>query len=62
MYPYGSIAADAQEGTSFSVSTNTQKIETYQENEAVELKEYSVSFSEPTYSLTALRETSEDSL
>ncbi|HSO58125.1 MAG TPA: transglutaminase domain-containing protein [Paenisporosarcina sp.] len=62
MYPYGSIAADAQEGTSFSVSTNTQKIETYQENEAVELNEYSVSFSEPTYSLTALRGTTEDSL
>lgn len=63
MYPYGSVVANAQEGTSFSVSTNTQKIETYQQNgDAVELNEYEIGFSEPTYSLTALRETSEDSL
>jgi transglutaminase-like putative cysteine protease len=62
MYPYGSVTADAQDGTSFSVSTNTQKIETYQENDTVALKEYSISFSEPTYSLTALRGTSAESL
>jgi transglutaminase-like putative cysteine protease len=62
MYPYGSVVANAQEGTSFSVSTNTQKIETYQQNDAVELNEYEIGFSEPTYSLTALRGTSVDSL
>ena len=62
MYPYGSVSAVAQEGTSYRVSTDTQKIETYQENDTVALKEYSISFSEPTYSLTALRGTTTDSL
>lgn len=62
MYPYGSVTADAQDGTNFMVSTNTQKIETYQENDTVALKEYSISFSEPTYSLTALRGTTAESL
>jgi len=62
MYPYGSVAADAPEGTTFSVSNNTQKIETFQQNDTVALKEYSISFSEPSYSLTALRATTPESL
>ncbi|WP_075620417.1 DUF4129 domain-containing transglutaminase family protein [Paenisporosarcina indica] len=62
MYPYGSIAAEAPVGTTFSISNNTQKIETFQQNDKVELKEYSISFSEPSYSLTALRATTTESL
>ena len=62
MYPYGSVSAEAPEGTTFSISNNTQKIETFQQNKPVQLTEYSISFSEPTYSLTALRATNTDSL
>lgn len=62
MYPYGTIAADAKEGTTFSISPNTQKIDTFLDNETVSLEQYKISFSEPVYSLTALRETSVDSL
>ncbi|WP_019415756.1 DUF4129 domain-containing transglutaminase family protein [Paenisporosarcina sp. TG20] len=62
MYPYGSVAANADEGTTFSISNNTQKIETYQQNDVVELAEYSISFSEPKFSLTALRATTPESL
>ena len=47
MYPYGSVSADAPGQTTFSYSNNTQKIETYQQNDVVELMEYSISFSEP---------------
>jgi len=62
MYPYGSVSANAAEGTTFSFSNNTQKIETYQQNNMVNLKEYSIAFSEPSYSLTALRATTVESL
>lgn len=62
MYPYGLVAAQAGEGTTFSVSKNTQKIETFMQNLDIELPEYAMSFSEPTYSLTALRKTNVESL
>lgn len=62
MYPYGLVAAQAEEGTTFSVSNNTQKIETFQQNNEIELTSYAMSFSEPTYSLTALRKTTVESL
>ncbi|EPD50104.1 hypothetical protein HMPREF1210_02952 [Paenisporosarcina sp. HGH0030] len=62
MYPYGSVTVDAPEGTTFSISNNTQKIETYRENEEAQLKAYSIAFSEPTYSLKALRATTHEGL
>ncbi|MCZ8538534.1 DUF3488 and transglutaminase-like domain-containing protein [Paenisporosarcina quisquiliarum] len=62
MYPYGSVQAEAPEGTTFSISNNTQKIETFQENKEVKLKTYNIAFSEPSYSLTALRATSLEDL
>lgn len=62
MYPYGLMTAQTDEGTTFSVSNNTQKIETFQQNNEVELSTYIMSFSEPTYSLTALRNTTVESL
>ena len=62
MYPYGTVTADAKEGATFSISNNTQKIETYLQNNPVELLEYNISFSEPSYSLKALRATAPKSL
>jgi transglutaminase-like putative cysteine protease len=62
MYPYGTVAAQAVQGTTFSISNNTQKIETFQQNDSVKLPAYSLSFSEPEYSLTALRATNVESL
>lgn len=62
MYPYGLMSVQTDEGTTFSVSNNTQKIETFQQNNEVELSSYTMSFSEPTYSLTALRGTTVESL
>lgn len=57
MYPYGTVSAYGLENTSFAINVNTQKIETFTDNNPIELQQYSVSFSEPTYSLKALRET-----
>ncbi|MFX3672826.1 MAG: DUF3488 and DUF4129 domain-containing transglutaminase family protein [Paenisporosarcina sp.] len=62
MYPYGLSTTQAEGAITFSVSNNTQKIETFLENSAIELPSYSMFFSEPTYSLTALRATNVESL
>lgn len=62
MYPYGSVAANATVETTFAFEKNSQKINTFQGNDLVELKQYSISFSEPKFSLTDLRATTIESL
>ncbi|MET0786078.1 MAG: transglutaminase domain-containing protein [Paenisporosarcina sp.] len=62
LYPYGTETVIADGDTTFSVATNTQKMNTFQQNDEVELSNYRVTFSEPTYSLTALREVTTESL
>ncbi len=62
MQPYGTDVVTADGDTTFTQDVNTQKINTFQQNEEVELTNYSVTFSEPTYSLTALREVTTESL
>ncbi|WP_017379566.1 DUF4129 domain-containing transglutaminase family protein [Paenisporosarcina sp. TG-14] len=62
MYPYGSVAAEATVETTFALEKNSQKINTFQGNDLVELKQYSISFSEPKFSLTDLRATTIESL
>jgi transglutaminase-like putative cysteine protease len=62
MHPYGTQTISADGDTRFKIMDNTQKINTIALNEPVELTNYSVTFSEPTYSLKALREVTTESL
>ncbi|EIM06384.1 transglutaminase-like cysteine protease [Planococcus antarcticus DSM 14505] len=62
LYPYGTESFSMEESLDYQYSTANQRFETYQNGEEFEPEAYEVSFNEPSYSLTALRETSPEDL
>lgn len=62
LYPYGTASFSMEESPDYQYSTADQRFETYQNGEEFEPEAYEVAFNEPSYSLTALRETNEDDL
>ncbi|MDJ0331416.1 transglutaminase domain-containing protein [Planococcus sp. S3-L1] len=59
LYPYGTKSFSMEESPDYQYSTADQRFETYRNGEEFEPKAYEVSFNEPNFSLTALRETSQ---
>ncbi|WP_040225057.1 DUF4129 domain-containing transglutaminase family protein [Bhargavaea cecembensis] len=60
--PYGAQQPAPVEGVQFLQETGTGKVIPFRDRTPVALEHYSVSFSEPAYSLTALRQTTPDKL
>lgn len=62
LYPYGTESVVMDENLDYQYNTADQRIETYQQGDVFEPEVYEITFSEPTFSLTALRETSPEDL
>ncbi|MDQ0428791.1 transglutaminase-like putative cysteine protease [Planomicrobium stackebrandtii] len=62
LYPYGTESFTMEESLDYQYSTVDQRFETYQDGEEFEPEAYEISFTEPSYSLTALRDTSPEEL
>ncbi|AYC30320.1 DUF4129 domain-containing transglutaminase family protein [Paenisporosarcina cavernae] len=57
VYPYGMDSVNSQEDISYALSLDEQKVETYVQARPVNVTQYTINYSETTYSLKALRET-----
>jgi hypothetical protein len=62
LYPYGTKSVLAENGIDFEYNSADQRIETYNQGQPVETEGYEIGYSEPVYSLTALRSTSDEDL
>ena len=62
LYPYGTESFSMDESPNYQYNTADQRFETYQNGQELEPETYEIAFSEPSYSLTALRETHEEDL
>lgn len=62
LYPYGTKSVSADAAIDYQYNTADQRIETYTEGQPIETADYEVAYSEPVYSLTALRGTSDEDL
>src|SRR5690606_31691146 len=62
LYPYGTESVVMDENLDYEYNTADQRIETYQQGDVFELEVYEFTFSESSFSLTALRETSAEDL
>ncbi|TWT05197.1 DUF4129 domain-containing protein [Planococcus sp. CPCC 101016] len=62
LYPYGTKSFSMDESPNYQYNTADQRFETYQNGQEFEPETYEIFFNEPSYSLTALRETSEEDL
>lgn len=59
LYPYGTESFSMKESPDYQYSTADQRFETYRNGEEFEPEAYEVVFNEPSFSLTALRETNQ---
>lgn len=57
LYPYGTRSFSMEEPLDYQYNTADQRFETYQNGEEFEPETVEITFNEPSYSLTALRET-----
>ena len=57
LYPYGTQSFSMEEPLDYQYNTADQRFETYQNGEEFEPETVEITFNEPSYSLTALRET-----
>lgn len=62
LYPYGMKSVLAGGGIDFEYHSADQRIETFSQGQPIETEAYEIDYSEPLYSLTALRSTSEEDL
>lgn len=62
LYPYGMKSVLAGGGIDFEYDSADQRIETFSQGQPIETEAYEIDYSEPLYSLTALRSTSEEDL
>lgn len=62
LYPYGMKSVLAGGGIDFEYHSADQRIETFSQGQPIEAEAYEIDYSEPLYSLTALRSTSEEDL
>lgn len=62
LYPYGMKSVLAGGGIDFEYNSADQRIETFSQGQPIETEAYEIDYSEPLYSLTALRSTSEEDL
>ncbi|MDN3438647.1 transglutaminase domain-containing protein [Planococcus sp. APC 3900] len=62
LYPYGTASFFMEESPDYQYSPADQRFETYQNGREFEPEVYEIAFNEPSYSLTALRETSDEDL
>lgn len=60
--PYGLIQVEGEGTVTLNYEHATQKLKTYEQGQEIDLKEYGVVYSEPSYSLKALRATTVDDL
>ncbi|MBT2569724.1 transglutaminase domain-containing protein [Planococcus sp. ISL-110] len=62
LYPYGTQSFSMEDSLDYQYSTADQRFETYQNGQEFEPEAYEISFTEPSYSLAALRETNPEEL
>ncbi|MGK7379395.1 DUF4129 domain-containing transglutaminase family protein [Planococcus sp. 1R117A] len=62
LYPYGTESIVMDTDLDYQYNSADQRIETYQQGDVYEPEVYEITYSEPTFSLTALRETSDADL
>ncbi|WP_240033972.1 DUF4129 domain-containing transglutaminase family protein [Planococcus salinus] len=62
LYPYGTESFVTEQPLNYQYNTAIQRFETFRGGEVVEPDVYEVTFSEPSYSLTALRNTTMEDL
>ncbi|MGO1059786.1 transglutaminase TgpA family protein [Planococcus sp. FY231025] len=62
LYPYGMKSVLAGGEVDFEYNSADQRIETFSQGQPIETEAYEIGYSEPVYSLTALRSTSDDDL
>ena len=62
LYPYGTASFVMDQPVNYQYNTADQRFETFRQGEVVEPAVYEISFSEPSFSLTALRATSTEDL
>lgn len=62
MQPYGMMRVEGKGTVTLNYEQATQKLKTYEQGQEVNLKDYAVVYSEPSFSLKALRATTEEDL
>lgn len=62
LYPYGTKSVQSNEEIDYQYTTADQRIETYDQGQPIEPEDYEIAYSEPVYSLTALRGTTDEDL
>lgn len=62
LYPYGLESLSMDEGANYEYNTADQRIETFRNGEMLEPTSYAAAYSEPAFSLSALRATTREDL